>query len=629
MSSLCWYKPFSSGKVCPTWQGDSTMEFNETKSGQAESEAEYDDQRTENFEGGEAFEPQSAKLALYKRVANNLLEENSSFYDAEVLRPVVEEFEAIAEEDPEFALKLAGYAQQELGLRDISTLLLVLAANHERTVQPDNPGVSWVRDYSPTVLVRPDDLTTAVAMQDNLPDELPARLDWFNSSLPSGLRKGMEDTLHNFDKYQFAKYDSDRREYNLRDVVNRVHPTPQDADHERIFESLMHGDLDKYEDVEPLESPETWEVIVTKEVEEAIPDELTEAKRDWLDQNRDEVELLYGEDASPSLSQAIRAWEQVSNSHETGVFGTEYTVEDIEAIRDDARERGFREALDRMGLFAKIRNIRNMLEVGIDGEDIFGDESMDHVRNSMFFPFRFYQAYKAYEQADLRDEFVEAWLSDAMDETVSNVPDAWENTFVAVDVSKSMRGTYTSQRSNMDAAEISTFFGAVLDQAGADTAVFGTEMKEMRFHHGTPTVERQKEMLDAMERVGGATNAWKVLAHLNEADREYDRIVFLTDMQAWQSERFLGGRRVGLRSEDDEKEIEPDTVKEWYDTYRDETNRDVGLYMLDLSSYGDLVTPEGYENVFNVNGWNSEILEFVEHAEQPGDAVRMVEEFEP
>jgi hypothetical protein len=92
-----------------------------------------------------------------------------------------------------------------------------------------------------------------------------------------------------------------------------------------------------------------------------------------------------------------------------------------------------------------------------------------------------------------------------------------------------------------------------------------------------------------------------------------DRIVMLTDMQIWDSTSF---RRNG------------NSVKSSFDRYREEVSSEPALYMLDLSSYGDLATPEGYEGVFNVSGWNDNILDFIQYAESPGGIIEQVDAVE-
>lgn len=51
-----------------------------------------------------------------------------------------------------------------------------------------------------------------------------------------------------------------------------------------------------------------------------------------------------------------------------------------------------------------------------------------------------------------------------------------------------------------------------------------------------------------------------------------------------------------------------ETVKDWYDEFRAAVAPDARLYIIDLSSYGDLVTPEGYEDVYTSRAGPNEYL---------------------
>jgi hypothetical protein len=490
------------------------MEFNPTKT---------DAQRTANHEGGEAYLPDSPELGLYKLVVNNLLEDTYYEEDVEQLRKLVRRFERAAEADPEYPLRLAAYARQELSLREVPQVLLVLSANHEATK-------GHVRAYAPAVIRRADELSTTVAVQ----------LSLFGKPIPKPLKTGVADAFHEFDRYQFAKYRGERREVSLVDVMNLVHPRPETPEEEAIFERLALGDLDDHPDVEPLEPPETWEVVISER------------------------------------GNTADAW---------------------------------RDVLPRMGVFATIRNLRNMLEAGLDGEEILDEETLEAARASKVYPFRFYQAYRAVVEAGVVDNHVEAWLSEAVDATAENGPDALGDTFVAVDLSGSMTARL-SDRSTMTYRQISAFFGAVLARKGADVGAFASSFERVHCHRETPTLEAVEKLRAA--QVGGATNGWTVLDALAEAGDAYDRVVLLTDMQLWDSTR--GGER---------------TVKGEFERYRAEVAPGARLYEVDLSSYGHLATPEGHEGVYRVSGWNDRILEFIVNAERGDAAVEAVREWTP
>lgn len=492
------------------------MEFNATK----EKTSTEEETRTVNYEGGEAFSPKSPEMGLYKAVINNLLEDSYYEEDTDALDRVIRRFDKCADEDDTFPLKLATFARQEMYLRDISQVLLVLSANDDRTKQ-------YVRHFAPKIIDRADEPCTVVAIQ----------LELFDKPIPKPLKKGINDSLHHFDEYEFSKYDSSRRQVNLKDVLNLCHPKPRDEEHEEIFERLMKGDLDG-NDVDPLSPPETWEVVIS---------ERGNTKEAWID------------------------------------------------------------VLPEMGMFAKIRNLRNMIEAGVDSEQIFDEDDLEYVRESKLFPFRFYQSYRAIKDAGIRDEYAEDWLSEAVEVSAENLPDELANTHVAVDTSGSMNSAM-SNRSTLRCVDISTLFGAVLWKKGADLSAFADDWERINPHHDAPVFSVMEEIKNAP--VGGSTNGWKVPNGLREEGDDVDRIVLLTDMVMWDSttSRFHTGK----------------SFKECFQEYRNEVNPEANLYSIDLQSYGDLSTPEEMEGVYNISGWNEKVIDFVEYAEKPGEVIEEI-----
>ncbi|WP_159904860.1 TROVE domain-containing protein [Salinirussus salinus] len=508
------------------------MEFNKPKQTVAEAT------RTTNYEGGEAFEPADPRLALYKRTINQLLE--GSFYesDDEQLAAVVRRFDAAAADNSEFVLQLAAYARQDLYLRDIPQVLLVLAANDDRF--KDNSDRSLIREWAPAIIRRMDETATALAVHDQL----------FGGTAPWPLRRGIEDALVTMaDAYALGKYELSRREVTLYDVFNRVHPEPIDDDQEVLFERFMRGDLDDYPDVEPLPSPNTWETVISEH------------------------------------GNTREAWE-------TLIEDDEYTLP----------------------IFASIRNLRNMLEAGVDEDIVVGHLDLEAVRYAPLYPFRYYQAYTALQESDVQAPMVERWLEDAIDVAVGKVPDGLGQTFVAVDLSGSMDQPL-SRNSTLRLKEVGALFGAILAEQGARVGGFGDNFRTVSMHPETPVLQRQQTVLGIDEEVGDSTNGWKALEFLRERKTTVERIVIFTDMQIWDSTPFV--------ARDDR------TVKAEFDAYRDAVASETALYLVDLASYGDLVTPEGYENVYNVSGWSENVLTFIEHAEDPMQVIDEIEAVEP
>jgi len=507
------------------------VQFNDTQDSVAERT------RTTNEAGGEAFEPMSSELALYQVVINNFLEDKYYEDDQDSFENIQERFSDCAEDNPEFVLKLAKYARQEMYLRQVPQLLLVLAANHDNTKE-------YVRDYSQSVMDRADEPLEVLAMQ----------VQMYGKSIPKPLKKGIEDALHNYDEYQFAKYDRNNREFRYRDLMNLVHPAPRDDERDEIFGRIVKGELDDY-DVEPLTQHGTWE------------DAMSEAGQD----DRDSAEV-------------------------------------------------WRDKLDRMGLFATIRNVRNMLEDGLDAEEILTDDDLEYVSESKIYPFRFYTAYKAVKDAGFREPHVDEWFEQAVDESLGNVPTEMGDAYVGIDLSGSMN-TPLSEKSVVEYKEIAALFGAITASMGAAVSGFGNDFHEFQFHSQTPVLEAQRKVYNA--DVGHSTNGWKVLRHLVRNNKSYGRVVLFTDMQIWDSTTGGGlGRRSSSRT--------GNSVKDWWDEYTQRVNPNAQLYIVDLSSYDSgLAMPDGCSNVYRVSGWNDQIVKHLQYADSEDAAIAEVESVSP
>ncbi len=367
---------------------------------------------------------------------------------------------------------------------------------------------------------------------------------------PWPLRRGIEDALVKIaNAYTLGKYALTRREVTLRDVFNRVHPEPVDAEQAELFGRFMRGDLDDYPDVEPLPSPNTWETVLSERG------------------NRKEV------------------WELL--------------------IKDEAYT---------LPIFALVRNLRNTLEADVDEELIVEHLSLDAVRKVPLYPFRYYQAYTALGEAGLQASVVERWLEEAIDVAVDHVPDGLGETFVGVDLSGSMDAPL-SVNSTLRYKEIGTLFGAILADQVARVGGFGDDFREVPMHVDTPILARQNALLGIDAEVGNATNGWKVLEYLREEAIALDRVILFTDMQLWDATS-------GLVSDDR-------TVREEFEAYREAIAPEVSLYVIDLAAYGGLVTPEGYENVYNISGWTETVLKFIGNAEAPRQVIETIEATEP
>ena len=153
------------------------------------------------------------------------------------------------------------------------------------------------------------------------------------SGLSCQLRKGLAEAFNKFDEYQFAKYDRKDRKVTLRDALILVHPKPKDDQQADIFRKIKS---------DTLETPVTWET------------ELSAVGQHHFDSQEEK------DNAKREV------WKKLVRSR-------------------------------RLGYMATLRNLRNMLKLGMDKEtmqmvcDFIANP--EAVRKSKQLPFRFLSAF--------------------------------------------------------------------------------------------------------------------------------------------------------------------------------------------------------------------------------------------
>ena len=213
------------------------------------------------------------------------------------------------------------------------------------------------------------------------------------------------------------------------------------------------------------------------------------------------------------------------------MLGDGMTWEWASAWYGRALDAAFWEAvIPRMGLFALVRNLRNFDDAGIGDEAVAAVRAKignpEDVKGARLFPLRFYGAHR--EVATTR------W-SEALDigigHSLANIPALAGRTLILVDVSGSMFDT-ASGRSKLTRAETAAVFAAALAMRAenADLVAFGTDSAVVPFRKGGSVLRLAQAI--AVDR--GGTNTWQAVArHIQPT---HDRVVILTDEQAWRSD---------------------------------------------------------------------------------------------
>lgn len=178
---------------------------------------------------------QSSIARLRRAVLANLLWEDIAYMDGESVSNQIAWLIAIC--DPEEVANLAVEARQVQKLRH-TPLFMVVEMCRYKEMHP------YVKMILPKIITRADMLTDFLALY------------WRNGKCPicNAAKKGLAEAFHNFNEYKFAKYDRDAQ-IKLRDVMFMVRPKPVNEVEAELFKKIADRTL---------ETPETWEVLLSK-----------------------------------------------------------------------------------------------------------------------------------------------------------------------------------------------------------------------------------------------------------------------------------------------------------------------------------------------------------------------------
>lgn len=242
----------------------------------------------------------------------------------------------------------------------------------------------------------------------------------------------------------------------------------------------------------------------------------------------------------------------------------------------------------KLGYTACLRNLRNITEQAPDSlplaEAFLTDPKA--VEKSMVLPFQFMTAAAALKGTKADTNGVRRALDKAMELSLKNVPTFDGKTLLAVDVSGSMRGR---------PLQIAALFAAVLfkSQKDADVMLFDTSAKYVRLHPSDSLTTLTESIQKAA--MGGGTDFRLIFSTARQA---YDRIVILSDMQAW-----VGGH----------------TPAAEFTAYKRRFGCMPRVYSFDLNGHGTLQFPEA--KVYALAGFSDAVLGTMKNLEQDPQAL--------
>lgn len=234
--------------------------------------------------------------------------------------------------------------------------------------------------------------------------------------------------------------------------------------------------------------------------------------------------------------------------------------------------------------FALLRNLRNIIEQAPEVLDealkILVDEKL--INESLVLPFRYSTAYNEIEQMSSTQKVLKA-ISKAIDISLQNVPKFEGDTLVVLDCSGSMAG---------QPAQIGSLFTSILVKTNDADLILFSDMAKYK------TVNSMDSTLTIANSINFATGGTNFHAIFETANKKYDRIIILSDMQGW-----IGGNA---------------PVKT-FNKYKERTNANPIIYSFDLNGYGTLQFPE--RNIYCLAGFSEKIFDIMKFLETDKEAL--------
>lgn len=362
----------------------------------------------------------------------------------------------------------------------------------------------------------------------------------YGKPYPNSLKKGIRIALTKFDGYQLAKYRGDDKKYKLVDMFNYFHPAKTKAQTEAVNALI---------DTNSLKNKNTWEALVSKagteETEEAVALAKTETWKNLLETNK-------------------------------------------------------------LGYMALLKNLNNIATQSPDSLPLALQQLKNPaaITKSLVLPFRFSTAYDRFmgeehtmfggiSRSAMQKKIppqamqIVAAISDAMELSLANVPKFEGSTVVLLDQSGSMH-----DKPNMPIKHGSLFAAMLAKVANADVIGFGSEAALIRINPRDSLLT----IADKLKKTDkGGTDFH---CAINALQKKYDRIIILSDMQAW-----AGGY---------------DTPEDDYNKYKAAHKANPVLYSWDLQGYG---TTQFKGNVICLAGFTDKIFQVMKFAETDKQAL--------
>ncbi|HRE49014.1 MAG TPA: TROVE domain-containing protein [Aggregatilineales bacterium] len=289
---------------------------------------------------------------------------------------------------------------------------------------------------------------------------------------------------------------------------------------------------------------------------------------------------------------------------------TDQTWEAIISAKGASKE-SWEQALPLMGHMALLRNLRNLLEQGVDPK-AFKDTLIKGAAEGKQLPFRYYSAYRAVEK--IAPPSVLDAIEECLNLALGNLPTFPGRVMSLCDNSGSARGTTTSSMGKMQISTIANLTAILTAMQSGEgyVGIFGDKLDIMAVRKRSSLFDQLKEVDKRGSAVGGGTEngVWLFWDEAIRTRQHWDVVFIYSDMQAGHG--GLYGTDPGAYSDfiwsgKGNRYID---VPKLIATYRRQVNPQVLVFLVQVAGYQDTIVPEFYDKTYILGGWSDGVLRF-------------------
>lgn len=275
------------------------------------------------------------------------------------------------------------------------------------------------------------------------------------------------------------------------------------------------------------------------------------------------------------------------------------------------------EAVSVMGHMALLRNLRNLIQHGVD-PSTFCDRLVRTAAYGKQLPFRYFAAREALIKSGCANARVLDALEGAALASLGALPRISGKLVALCDNSGSAHGAFTSEQGTTSMASIANLTGVILAKLAdeGDVRAFGDVLEGFDVQRTMPILHDHERLNKIGERVGNGTEngVWQFYERALRTQERYDAIVILSDMQAGHgglyglNEREYSAYSINGRYID---------VAALHSAYLRTVNANAKLFCVQVAGYTDTLVPEAYPNAHIIGGWSPGVVRYIAQACQP------------